>query len=173
MEDMVRPLIHFADFTGRSRRREFWLYLLLFMLVFLPMMIVALAGSFSTTGLGTSEESLVVLALIVTLLFLIPLFAVEARRFHDQDLPGWLVLLNLVPGIGIWAVLLLMLLDGTKGPNRYGPDPKGREPALRSDRTASRSTDDPVRACRARPPGCPRRTETLGSRAAGPLWRNW
>jgi uncharacterized membrane protein YhaH (DUF805 family) len=55
---------------------------------------------------------------------LIPSIAVQVRRFHDQDKSGWFVLLNFIPSIGGIIVLVFMCLEGTRGPNRYGPDPK-------------------------------------------------
>jgi uncharacterized membrane protein YhaH (DUF805 family) len=55
---------------------------------------------------------------------IIPSIAVQVRRFHDQDKSGWFVLLNLVPYIGALIVLVFMFIEGTKGPNRFGPDPK-------------------------------------------------
>jgi uncharacterized membrane protein YhaH (DUF805 family) len=49
---------------------------------------------------------------------------VQVRRFHDQDKSGWFVLLSLIPFLGAIIVLVFMFLEGTKGPNRFGPDPK-------------------------------------------------
>jgi uncharacterized membrane protein YhaH (DUF805 family) len=51
---------------------------------------------------------------------------VQVRRLHDQDKSGWLILLSFIPYIGGLILLVLMLIDGTPGANRYGPDPKGR-----------------------------------------------
>jgi uncharacterized membrane protein YhaH (DUF805 family) len=56
---------------------------------------------------------------------IIPSIAVQVRRFHDQDLSGLFVLLNFIPGLGGLIVLVFMALEGTKGPNRFGPDPRG------------------------------------------------
>lgn len=57
---------------------------------------------------------------------LIPSLAVSVRRLHDQDRTGWLLLLWLIPFLGWFALIVLMLLDGTPGNNRFGPDTKGR-----------------------------------------------
>jgi uncharacterized membrane protein YhaH (DUF805 family) len=54
----------------------------------------------------------------------IPGLAVTVRRFHDQDKSGWLVLLNFIPYLGGFIVFIFMCLDGTRGENSYGPDPK-------------------------------------------------
>jgi uncharacterized membrane protein YhaH (DUF805 family) len=48
---------------------------------------------------------------------LIPTIAVAVRRVHDSDKSGWFVLVPIYN-------LILMFLEGTKGPNRFGPDPK-------------------------------------------------
>ncbi len=43
---------------------------------------------------------------------------------HDQNKSGWWILISLIPLIGgIW-LLVLTWLEGTSGPNQYGPDPK-------------------------------------------------
>ena len=61
---------------------------------------------------------------LYSLIVLIPSIAVQVRRFHDQDKSGWFVLLNFIPYVGGLIVLVFMFLEGTKGENRYGPDPK-------------------------------------------------
>ena len=55
---------------------------------------------------------------------IIPSIAVQVRRFHDQDKSGWFVLLAFVPYAGGIIVFIFMLLEGTRGPNRFGPDPR-------------------------------------------------
>jgi uncharacterized membrane protein YhaH (DUF805 family) len=55
---------------------------------------------------------------------LVPSIAVQVRRFHDQDKSGWWVLIGLIPILGGLAVLVFMFLEGTRGTNRFGPDPK-------------------------------------------------
>lgn len=62
--------------------------------------------------------------MIFVLAILIPSIAVQVRRFHDQDKSGWFVLLALIPFLGGLVVLVFMCLEGTRGPNRFGPDPK-------------------------------------------------
>jgi uncharacterized membrane protein YhaH (DUF805 family) len=65
-----------------------------------------------------------ILLSIVGLALFIPSLAVTVRRLHDQDKSGWLVLLPLIPLVGGIILLVFMLLEGTQGPNRFGPDPK-------------------------------------------------
>ena len=53
--------------------------------------------------------------------------AVFVKRWHDRDKSGWWVLINIIPVIGgLWTLIECGFLDGTTGPNKYGPDPKNR-----------------------------------------------
>lgn len=63
-----------------------------------------------------------IIFLILILGLLIPSLAVQVRRFHDQDKSGWFILLNFIPLVGGLIVLVMFCIDGTKGPNRFGPD---------------------------------------------------
>ncbi len=131
MKWMFTPYARYFDFSGRSRRMEFWMFFLLWVFVYIGFyaMILSMvpwteaaraagpqepgAGFFAGTGF---------LGLFMLLSF-IPLIAVQVRRFHDQDRSGWMFLLNFLP-FGSFAVLVFMFLEGTKGPNKYGADPK-------------------------------------------------
>ena len=58
---------------------------------------------------------------------IIPTLAVGARRLHDVGKSGWMLLVSLIPVIGgIW-LLILLITEGEKGDNQYGPDPKADE----------------------------------------------
>ena len=116
MEWMLMPLKRYADFSGRSRRKEYWMFYLMIILVYI---VLALIGS----ALG--EQVTAILIGIFALGIIIPAIAVQVRRFHDQDKSGWFVLLGLIPFVGGLIVLVFMCLEGTRGPNQYGPDPKG------------------------------------------------
>ena len=53
-----------------------------------------------------------------------PSLCVYGKRFHDRDKSAWWVLISLVPIVGfIWLIIECGLLQGTEGPNRFGPDP--------------------------------------------------
>ena len=69
---------------------------------------------------------------LLYLAILIPSIAVTVRRFHDKNLSGWwylaLILLGFVPFVGFLAsiaTLVICVLKGTEGPNKFGPDPLG------------------------------------------------
>ena len=76
---------------------------------------------------GTGGDALLALGGIPLGLFLltsiIPGIAIIVRRFHDQDKSGWMYLLNFIPYIGGIIIFIFMLLEGTRGPNRFGEDP--------------------------------------------------
>jgi len=130
MEWMVMPLKRYADFSGRSRRKEYWMFVLLQLLIIIGICIIAVIfGGFSpdiSGGMPAGGGLLMGLLGLFTLAFIIPSIAVQVRRFHDQDKSGWFVLLNLIPYIGGLVVLVFMCLDGTRGTNRFGEDPKAR-----------------------------------------------
>jgi uncharacterized membrane protein YhaH (DUF805 family) len=127
MEWMTLPLKRYAEFTGRSRRKEYWMFIL-------GVFIAAIVLSIIEGILGINQMVGGIYGPLTTLLFLgviIPGIAVQVRRFHDQDKSGWFVLLGLIPFIGGIIVLVFMCLEGTKGPNRFGADPKGgADPAV-------------------------------------------
>jgi uncharacterized membrane protein YhaH (DUF805 family) len=66
----------------------------------------------------------VVLLVIFYLAVLIPSIAVAVRRLHDQDKSGAYYFVNFIPYVGGLIFLILMVIEGTPGPNQYGPDPK-------------------------------------------------
>lgn len=129
MEWMLMPLKRYADFSGRSRRKEYWMF---FLFVFIVYVVLALVGGglgAATGGEAGGGIGMILLVIFVLAIF-IPSLAVQVRRFHDQDKSGWFVLLGLIPFVGGLIVLVFMLMEGTKGPNRFGPDPKGENPEV-------------------------------------------
>lgn len=126
---MLLPLRRYADFQGRSRRREYWMFLLFVMLVAIAWGIVfavlgGMSGYESGNGLGTLATVWALLAGVAYLAILIPSIAVQVRRLHDRDMSGWFILLNFIPYVGGLIVFVFMVLPGTVGENRFGPDPK-------------------------------------------------
>ncbi len=134
MEWMLLPYRRYAEFTGRSRRKEFWLFQLFQWLVALVVMAVfgrtgyVSSGFFAAAVTDVSGVGGGLLALF-RLVSLIPGLALAVRRLHDQDRSGWLLLLILIPLFGWFALLVLMCLDGTRGANRFGSDPKDQNNA--------------------------------------------
>jgi uncharacterized membrane protein YhaH (DUF805 family) len=109
----------YAVFAGRARRKEFWFFLLVNTLIALALAIVdVLTGTFDEdVGLG-------LLSGLYAVAMIVPSIAVTVRRLHDTDRSGWWYLLVFLPVIGGLVILVFMLIDGTPGSNRFGPNPK-------------------------------------------------
>ena len=115
---MFQPLDKYFDFSGRARRAEYWLFFLFYFVVSFVLLFAdgALGFSIQTLGLGA-------LGLIFGLAMFIPGLAVAVRRLHDRDMRGWWMLLVFIPFLGLLALLIMFVLPGTKGSNRFGKDP--------------------------------------------------
>ena len=115
----LEALKKYAVFGGRSRRKEYWYFVLFNIIVGIVLAAIdALLGTFS------SSSNIGLLSGIYSLAVLIPTLAVTVRRLHDIDRTGWWVLISLVPVIGTIVLLVFAVLDGTPGANRFGPNPK-------------------------------------------------
>ncbi len=138
---------HYIDFQGRCARREFWYYVLAYVVCYVVLAIIqSLFGSHILTGL-------------FGLALLLPGLGISVRRLHDTDRTGWWLLIGVVPGflamlfsgialmsgsvgvgfglmglvviIGLAAMALLIYWyaqPGTAGDNRYGPAPASVPP---------------------------------------------
>lgn len=171
MEWMFMPLRRFADFSGRSRRKEYWSWILLqFLIGLLYWILIAAFGGAALmagdlTAIAAAGGAILLISAIyglVGLVFFIPSLAVTVRRLHDTNRSGWWILAPMIPyvlmifltfgaaasvgpkpdesalaslGLGLIVLVLIMmvmglillvfmLLDGTPGPNKYGPNPK-------------------------------------------------
>ena len=147
MEWALLPFRKYAEFGGRSRRKEYWSYVLLLIVVGVVIGIVERA-----LGLTGMVGPYGPLSLLFGLVTLVPSLAVGVRRLHDTDRSGWwlligygpmllslcltligslslVMILSLIALVGFIVLLVFMVLEGTKGPNQYGPDPKGAETA--------------------------------------------
>ena len=113
---------NYANFEGRARRKEYWMFVLFNMLIIFALYTLVFIGIAMESDTITIIGSGVLL--VYALAVLIPSIAVVVRRLHDQDKSGWFYLVGLIPLIGgIW-ILILMVTEGTSGPNQYGEDPK-------------------------------------------------
>jgi uncharacterized membrane protein YhaH (DUF805 family) len=216
MQWMLMPLRRYADFQGRSRRKEFWMWQLLNIIIggILYAILVAMmlgaasraavstddsgrtryedsrggdsdrgssrdedsggrgaeeesgsgedggkpagdettaldrepteyvaysySGSYSSSSAASNEAMMrelgagfwivIGLATLYGLAVLIPNLAVTIRRLHDLDKSGWFIFLGLIPLVGPIILLVFYCTEGTRGPNRFGPDPKGGYP---------------------------------------------
>jgi len=111
MEYFIGALKKYADFTGRARRKEYWMF-------FLFIVIFSVVVGIVDGMLGIS-----VLSLIYGLALLIPSLSIGARRLHDTGRTGWWQLISLIPVIGS-IVLIVFYVQDSHDDNDYGANPK-------------------------------------------------
>jgi uncharacterized membrane protein YhaH (DUF805 family) len=105
-------LKNYAGFSGRARRKEYWMYFLFNMIFLIIAMVLdqALGIAMRETGYGPIYG-------IYALATFVPGLAVAVRRMHDVGKSGWFILIPIYN-------LILACTDGDKGDNEYGADPK-------------------------------------------------
>lgn len=180
MEWMMLPLKRYFDFNGRSRRKEFWMWVLgvVIATIVLGMIdsMLGLGGNSSMGMPGASDSYGVsasasggLLTNLFALCILIPNLAVGVRRLHDTGRTGlWILLplpfylLSIVATVAAMlgstgmmfgllgltmllmpigficaiVVLVFFCLEGTRGPNRFGPDPKQADVLVTGEQSA-------------------------------------
>ncbi|WP_431243399.1 DUF805 domain-containing protein [Flavobacterium sp. P21] len=111
MLEMYKKVVleNYANFNGRARRREYWLF-------FLGNIIIAFILSFVAALIS---PSLSIIGNIYSLAVLIPGIAVAIRRMHDVGKSGWFILIPIYN-------FILACAEGEKGSNQYGSDPKNQ-----------------------------------------------
>jgi uncharacterized membrane protein YhaH (DUF805 family) len=118
MEYFVKALKHYADFSGRSRRKDYWMFFLfLFIFGIASAILDNIFGMAFWIGYGP-------IYMLFTLAMFIPHLAAGVRRLHDIGKSGWMLLVVLIPFIGIIWLIILLATEGNKGENQYGQDPK-------------------------------------------------
>lgn len=112
----------YAQFTGRARRREYWMFTLIYGAT--NIILTALDNSLGLST-GNTLNDVGVFSGLFALAMLIPHLAVSVRRLHDTERSGWWMLLGLIPFLGWIFLIAFMATDGEAGRNKWGPDPKG------------------------------------------------
>lgn len=126
---MTARLRNYARFRGRARPREYWRFILFVVASFLFLSFVEGATGISDSRLRAENFETKAylhsawLGGVFCLTVLVPLIAVTVRRLHDTNRSGWWMLIWLVPWIGQIVMIVFMIIGGTRGPNRFGPDP--------------------------------------------------
>ncbi|WP_282775196.1 DUF805 domain-containing protein [Phaeodactylibacter xiamenensis] len=118
MQYYLKVLQNYAVFEGRARRKEYWMFVLINMLV-------SFVVGFVDGAIGTYnyESGFGYLGTGYSLAVLIPSIAVGVRRMHDVGKSGWFLLIPIYN-------LILAVTEGEAGSNEYGPDPKNPESDL-------------------------------------------
>ena len=108
----------YAVFGGRSRRKEYWYFLLFTVLANIACMFL---DTYFQTRHPTARFGLI--GGLFSLAALTPTLAVSTRRLHDSGRSGWYLLLGLIPVVGAIVLLVFMAQPTVPGSNAYGPDP--------------------------------------------------
>ncbi|MFZ1084848.1 MAG: DUF805 domain-containing protein [Terracidiphilus sp.] len=131
MDWYLMVLNKYADFDGRARRSEYWMFTLINTLIIIALAIVGGIG-FALIENGTGGGGLLFVPIVLYILALfVPSLAVLVRRFHDIGKSGWMVLLfmvlGIIPIVGLIASIVQIVMlcqDSDQGINEYGPSPK-------------------------------------------------
>jgi len=119
-DSLIKPLRQTFDFRTRARRSEYW--------GFVVWQVAILAIVLNIISLiphgGDGEGWAISTMLLQALVFALPMLSLQVRRLHDQNTPGWMLLVGFIPYIGAGWVFWLMVAPGTRGENRYGEDPR-------------------------------------------------
>jgi len=118
MEWYLKVLQNYVGFSGRARRKEYWMFLLIHLVI-----VFALAFVETMVGLG-GEDGYGLISGLYVLAVILPSVAVGFRRLHDTGKSGWWCLISFIPLIGALILLFFLASDGDAGDNQYGPDPK-------------------------------------------------
>jgi len=141
MKWYLKVIKHYADFSGRARRKELWIFVFLNMIfsnailllenvlgitafdfanatmIFDNVLRTATPDLFGSMGFGW-------LYLTYNLAVLLPSFAVGVRRFHDIGKSGWNYFVGLIPLVGVIILLVWFCKDSQSGENKWGANPK-------------------------------------------------
>lgn len=111
MEYFIAAFTKYADFSGRASRKEYWMFILFYMIISIILSILD-----QITGMS-------VLSIIFIVVLFVPSISIATRRLHDTGRTGWWQLIVLIPFIGA-IVLFVFLVQDSHNNNVYGPNPK-------------------------------------------------
>jgi uncharacterized membrane protein YhaH (DUF805 family) len=120
MKWFLKAFKQYADFKGRARRTEYWMFAL-FALIFL------FAGAILDNLLGLTmspEMPYGVFYSLIALALLVPSLAVAVRRLHDVGKSGWWYFIGFIPLVGAILLLVWFCTDSQSGENKWGANPK-------------------------------------------------
>jgi uncharacterized membrane protein YhaH (DUF805 family) len=123
MQWYLKVLRQYADFTGRARRTEFWMFVLVNVLISIVLGLI----DYAIFGYNSGRSG--PLGLLYSLAVLLPSIAVSARRLHDIGRSGWWQLVAIIPIIGWIFVIVWYATPGRAEPNRWGQNPKAESGA--------------------------------------------
>ena len=118
---MSKPVFeNIFSFSGRRNRKSYLIFAISLLIVMIILAFVIGAIGAATGGIG-----LILFVLLVP--FVVSGWAVGSQRCRDFGWTGWAVLLTAIPYVGVLFAIGFMVVPGTVGANRYGPDPLGNQ----------------------------------------------
>ncbi len=112
----LKVLNQYFDFSGRARRKEYWMFTLFSLII---------SWTLAVLDLIFDTYMFTIVSSIYSLLVIIPSVAVLIRRLHDIGKSGWHIFLIFLPLIGWIWLLVLLCMEGETKPNKWGENPKG------------------------------------------------
>ncbi|WP_028862998.1 DUF805 domain-containing protein [Psychromonas aquimarina] len=112
MNYFIKALQQYADFSGRARRKEYWMFVLFYMIIAVVASII--------DGL----IAMPIFTAILSLALFIPSLSLATRRLHDTGRSGWWQLIALIPLIGAVILIIFFVQNGQQEDNFYGFNPK-------------------------------------------------
>lgn len=114
MKWYLKALKKYAVFGGRASRTEYWMFFLFHLIIAFCVGVV----SGILEGPASTDQS--VLGSIYQLATIIPSISVGCRRIHDTGRSGWWLIVPIMS-------LVYLVEEGTKGNNKFGPNPNSQE----------------------------------------------
>jgi uncharacterized membrane protein YhaH (DUF805 family) len=115
----LHALRNYANFSGRARRQEFWMFVLFNILFTVGAMVLD-----NALGIADPMTMYGPIYLLYALAVFVPGLAVSVRRLHDVGRSGWFLFIALLPIIGWIWLLVLYLTEGQPMLNKWGANPK-------------------------------------------------
>ena len=112
-------LKNYVGFSGRARRMEYWMFMIVNFFVYAGLLAID-----RMMGHAVGEYGPGPLCAIYSVVVALPWLAVVFRRLHDTDRTGLWIFIHLLPLLGSIIFFIFMVMDSTPGMNRFGPNPK-------------------------------------------------
>lgn len=115
----IDAIMNYVNFKGRSRRRAYWMFVLM---NFIIMVLLTLVDAAFSIDIGIFGMGLI--STVYYIFIFLPSLALSVRRLHDTGRSGWWVLISLIPVAGFIVLLVFFCQNSYYGDNEYGPCPK-------------------------------------------------
>jgi uncharacterized membrane protein YhaH (DUF805 family) len=112
----LKVLRNYVNFTGRARRKEYWMFVLISLLITIALVFI------DTGGKEPEPDQFLLISTLYSIAVFLPTLAVIVRRLHDTGRTGWWILIGIIPLLNL-VLLVFMCLD-SDAENKYGPNPK-------------------------------------------------